>query len=141
MKNMNTKEELEDIKRKVMEHLAQLPPVPSVQMAYRCAPVVAACGGQGWRGGAHSWAMAACAQRGAARLGRGSGWGQSQPPLTVSWCWPLERECLCASQPMLRCVHAPRTRPLQSRAHLCLRLCVSPTPPLQAAREEGGGAA
>jgi len=35
MKNMNTKEELEDIKRRVLEHLSQLPAVPSVQMAYR----------------------------------------------------------------------------------------------------------
>ncbi|KAF5843933.1 hypothetical protein DUNSADRAFT_55 [Dunaliella salina] len=34
MKNMNTREELEDIKMRVMEHLRHLPPVPSVQMAH-----------------------------------------------------------------------------------------------------------
>ncbi|KAL6764497.1 hypothetical protein V8C86DRAFT_2471108 [Haematococcus lacustris] len=34
MKNTNTREELDDIKRRVLEHLSQLPPVPSAHMAY-----------------------------------------------------------------------------------------------------------
>jgi len=35
MKNANTREELEEVKVKVLEHLSHLPPVPSAQMAYR----------------------------------------------------------------------------------------------------------
>jgi histone deacetylase 1/2 len=35
MKNANAKEELEELKVKVLQHLSQLPAVPSAQMAYR----------------------------------------------------------------------------------------------------------
>lgn len=35
MKNANTREELEEIKLQVLQHLSALPPVPSAQMAHR----------------------------------------------------------------------------------------------------------